>query len=1011
MEIHKTAHWPEDPYRELDFYTAEDESLFCDRSAEVADCIQLFSQYQTKVLLLHGSSGSGKSSFLGAGLIPHLKRVADPPGYAFLREHDGVIRCTNDPVRVIAQRVLGAVAATATDTIVQSRPIRQLQESAPLLSDDVVASASSTSLVEPLLNTLSLLRLIVGKTVVLVVDQAEEVLTHSHSKDCTEAFFRFIEEVYLRDFDVRLIIALRTEYYGRFRNHLRIRDRYRALPVDCGLELYLLASLRDPEILTHALDWPASNGQRNYGFCFGPGALRTIVDDVLAVIPETASVTPALQVVCATLTRDRNLEHPITVTAGQYWALGGFGRIVDGFIDSAVIRAIRQPAHPLRSARAAIGVSDSLTDRWRSVLVEMVSEQGGGVVVAIPRSETDLIRAARSHGLTGKIASALRAMADGRGAILRLMGTEADPAYILKHDTLALRLARWNQQQVGVRRLRRKVIYAGCAGVAICVAAAGSFLAASFSSLSAHNASIRLRNNFAEHEPGGRAERSLMVLVANLAETRSRQGLADRLYRSPVHEESEAALRRTLLRTPWFHGRFAAAGMNTDGTELALLDRGQDTVRVLTFPDGIVDETPRDHFRLLRLSQPDEGSSGATEPPRKGQTSIPTVVGFVSGLGPTVVRDEQALHWVNQTANSYSLTPRVADLGDQGRLRYEIVGGAIHAMHRGQRREDSLVRIARLDRAALENNGPTKAPLLLEFRTTGFQQPGPLFDNTTSIGRHVRISETPAPPETDRSLPRDPTDNWSESPGRGEPCALTLSVRNASGHGIANIPAIQALTRQQEPNKPHLTMAFATGDEATLAFKSSGPSFYLRNFSSSSSRFGLPDDRPRRITLAADTLATEQDDRLLPAQWPVIHPLFAVARTKHGWRAAWMVGGGIRAVETDPDFDSDAHHDGKAHEIMSDVLITEQVGVRLTFSNGGRYLVLEQNIPEWRGVDVKIWDLGSARQELINARTTDETRLTRIACHAIRESGSSNTDQLKLFDIPAAFADPCAGVP
>ena len=836
---------------------------------------------------------------------------------------------------------------------------------------------------EPLLNTLSLLRLIVGKTVVLVVDQAEEVLTHSHSKDCTEAFFRFIEEVYLRDFDVRLIIALRTEYYGRFRNHLRIRDRYRALPVDCGLELYLLASLRDPEILTHALDWPASNGQRNYGFCFGPGALRTIVDDVLAVIPETASVTPALQVVCATLTRDRNLEHPITVTAGQYWALGGFGRIVDGFIDSAVIRAIRQPAHPLRSARAAIGVSDLLTDRWRSVLVEMVSEQGGGVVVAIPRSETDLIRAARSHGLTGKIASALRAMADGRGAILRLMGTEADPAYILKHDTLALRLARWNQQQVGVRRLRRKVIYAGCAGVAICVAAAGSFLAASFSSLSAHNASIRLRNNFAEHEPGGRAERSLMVLVANLAETRSRQGLADRLYRSPVHEELEAALRRTLLRTPWFHGRFAAAGMNTDGTELALLDRGQDTVRVLTFPDGIVDETPWDHFRLLRLSQPDEGSSGATEPPRKGQTSIPTVVGFVSGLGRTVVRDEQALHWVNQTANSYSLTPRVpADLGDQGRRGTRPwVARPRDASRSAQR--GMLVRIARLDRAALENNGPTKAPpALFEFRTTGFQQPGPLFDNTTSIGRHVRISETPAPPETDRSLPRDPTDNWSELPGRGEPCALTLSVRNASGHGIANIPAIQALTRQQEPNKPHLTMAFATGDEATLAFKSSGPSFYLRNFSSSSSRFGLPDDRPRRITLAADTLATEQDDRLLPAQWPVIHPLFAVARTKHGWRAAWMVGGGIRAVETDPDFDSDAHHDGKAHEIMSDVLITEQVGVRLTFSNGGRYLVLEQNIPEWRGVDVKI--LGprfrAAGADQREDHRRDETDADRVPC-------------------------------
>ena len=80
---------------------------------------------------------------------------------------------------------------------------------------------------------------------------------------------------------MRLIISLRTEYYGRFRNHLQIRDRYRALPADGGLELYLLNPLRDPEVLTHALDWPASNGQHDYGFRFAPGALRMIVDDVL----------------------------------------------------------------------------------------------------------------------------------------------------------------------------------------------------------------------------------------------------------------------------------------------------------------------------------------------------------------------------------------------------------------------------------------------------------------------------------------------------------------------------------------------------------------------------------------------------------------------------------------------------------------------------------------------------------------------------------------------------------
>ena len=384
---------------------------------------------------------------------------------------------------------------------------------------------------------------------------------------------------------MRLIISLRTEYYGRFRNHLQIRDRYRALPADGGIELYLLNLLRDPAILTHALDWPASNGQHEYGFRFAPGALRTIVEDVIGHLPQNAAVTPVLQVVCATLTAQRNPSSPFVVTPERYRELGGYGQIMDRFINSAVTRAVGRRTHPLRSALAAAGIGDSLTDRWRSVLVSMVSEQGGGVVVAIPGTEADLARAAHSHGLRDGIGTALRSMACGRGAILRLMGTDASPSYILKRDSLALRLARWNQQQAVVRRTRHKAIYASVAGATAGVAAVVAFFVASFSNLSAHNANIRLRNNFAEHEPGGHTERSLTVLLADLKETNGYYDIADRLRRSQVHKDSLEALRRTLLRSSWFHERVAAVGMSSDGTELALLERSQDRVRVLTLPD------------------------------------------------------------------------------------------------------------------------------------------------------------------------------------------------------------------------------------------------------------------------------------------------------------------------------------------------------------------------------------------------------------------------------------------
>jgi hypothetical protein len=380
----------------------------------------------------------------------------------------------------------------------------------------------------------------------------------------------------------------------------------------------------------------------------------------------------------------------------------------------------------------------------------------------------------------------------------------------------------------------------------------------------------------------------------------------------------------------------------------------------------------------------------------------PTAVGFVTGLGVTVIRDGQAFYWGNGEAIAHPLAPMLPDFGDNPRLRYEIVGGAIQVTQRNQHDGVLTFRIARLDNAALQRGAPVPASLPFDLQALPFQQPGPLFDNATGSGRYI-LSHSPDGgrlPEDDFG-PRD----------RDQLCALDLSVRRADGSEAAHFPAMQLHIKQQETNRPQVTMAFAAGDENAVAFKSSGASFYLRDWSSAAAKVGLPDGGARRITAAGAAVGKDEDNTLLPAQWPLIHPLFAVARTEHGWRAAWMAGNGIQAVETDPDFDSDPGHDGKAHEILSDVLIGEPVGVRLAFSKGGRFLVLEQNLPDWKLVDVKVWDLGSAWRQMIESAGTDEAKLTRLACHAIGIPASSGVEQLKLFDIAPQFARPCEGVP
>src|SRR5215813_3704936 len=96
--------WPKHPYRGLDFYRETDAALFCERDADVRECADTLLGFGVKILMLQGSSGSGKSSFLRAGLIPYLRR-SEPRNF-LLNGKDSVIRCTSDPLPEIARSLV-----------------------------------------------------------------------------------------------------------------------------------------------------------------------------------------------------------------------------------------------------------------------------------------------------------------------------------------------------------------------------------------------------------------------------------------------------------------------------------------------------------------------------------------------------------------------------------------------------------------------------------------------------------------------------------------------------------------------------------------------------------------------------------------------------------------------------------------------------------------------------------------------------------------------------------------
>ena len=102
---------PDQPYRSLAFYDWKDRALFTGRDADVVRFAATLDRPDTRILILHGESGTGKSSFLRAGVIPYLEEEC--VGYRFLRRPDGsvrVIQPAKDLIGGAAQTLLDATA-------------------------------------------------------------------------------------------------------------------------------------------------------------------------------------------------------------------------------------------------------------------------------------------------------------------------------------------------------------------------------------------------------------------------------------------------------------------------------------------------------------------------------------------------------------------------------------------------------------------------------------------------------------------------------------------------------------------------------------------------------------------------------------------------------------------------------------------------------------------------------------------------------------------------------------
>jgi hypothetical protein len=244
MSIADASVLPNIPYKGIDAYTPDDAHIFFGREAQIREWSRrLLATDTPPVVLIHGPSGVGKSSFLRAGLEARLRRLC--------RVH-------------YRRRTLGGLSAAIATCFegADPEPAWRARESR-------------------------------GEAVVVLLDQVEEALLGADSNDTNSELQGLFDRLLplLRGTGRlrhgRLVLAFRSEWLGRIYDLVRVKN-----DVEC--DVCLIRSL-DRDGILRVLEGPTRRGRlaSKYRFSWQAGLTERITNDLLA--DEKSPIAPTLQ--------------------------------------------------------------------------------------------------------------------------------------------------------------------------------------------------------------------------------------------------------------------------------------------------------------------------------------------------------------------------------------------------------------------------------------------------------------------------------------------------------------------------------------------------------------------------------------------------------------------------------------------------------------------------------------------------------------------------------------------
>lgn len=483
-----TAAWPPQPYKGVAYFNAGDRPLFSGRDVDVDLCIQRLTALETRVLLIHGHTGCGKSSFLRAGLIPELEGME--LGYLFMRDRDGsplFIRSGADPLGRLADQVFRF--ASESPVVQTARGPMPIDLSPALLGHQTAAAFIEDCRQHgALIESLRLISTLLPWTLIVVLDQMEEVITlYEHKSPHRRQFFQFVKGFSSVNFPVKFVFALRKDYSGQFielaqlgggidmreprpaadAGRLSSGEGTERREVKSDVKLYLLPEL-DKEKVARAITYPTREEPEEggtsafsvYRFSYEPATVKELVADLFK--ESGAAVLPAMQIVCRELFREvdgSDLAHR-TITLAQYERGGRVAGRIDRHVSNSLVTAFGGQVRPGELAREE--------DKWRQVLCKFVKLESDGTAHTKELSPEAVKAFAREARTSSDTEAVIKVLTDPDVLLLRSVRSEADGAdcpqkLSLGHDFIAMVLHRWSlgrAEKEKARRLKRKVTVA-----------------------------------------------------------------------------------------------------------------------------------------------------------------------------------------------------------------------------------------------------------------------------------------------------------------------------------------------------------------------------------------------------------------------------------------------------------------------------------------------------------------------------------------------------------------------